>query len=651
MTGKVARPSWPVLGARLSPIRAAALAAALCCGVVTAQPASPGAATKPGVAKGAVGGPATLANSSLDTLLFYQVLIGELELNAGRAGNAFGVILDAARRNGDEALYQRAVEIALQARAGDQALEAARAWRNAKPGAVAPLRYQAQILVALNKPEEAAEPMAAWLAGVPLMEQPGLIAGLPRVLQGVADRQRALSIIEKLVLPYLDRPGTRTASRVTLGRSHLAAGNLPQALGLARAAQADDLAAPGPALLALEMLPATPAAETVVTDYLARPEAEPAVRMAYVRQLTQSQRYADAGRQLESLTTERPQIPEPWLMLGALRLELKQPRDAETALLKYVELASATTASAAPGGSPDTAAKPGAAGAGKAASKPVAPAADSSAADDDDDDEAPAGGSGAARDLTQAWLLLSQAAEQRGDVKAAEGWLAKVDNPQRALEVQTRRASLLARQGKIKEARALIQAVPERTGDNARAKLMAEAQMLRDVKRWREAAEVLGMASQRFPDDVDLIYEQAMVEEKLDRMVEMERLLRRVIALKPDHPHAHNALGYSLADRGVRLPEARSLIARALELSPGDPFITDSLGWVEFRLGNRDEALRLLRQAYSARPDTEIAAHLGEVLWAAGLQAEARTVWQDARGRDAANEVLRETLARLKVGL
>jgi Flp pilus assembly protein TadD len=193
--------------------------------------------------------------------------------------------------------------------------------------------------------------------------------------------------------------------------------------------------------------------------------------------------------------------------------------------------------------------------------------------------------------------------------------------------------------------------VPERTGDDARAKLMAEAQMLRDIKRWREAADVLAAASQRFADDTDLIYEQAMVEEKLDHMAEMERLLRRVIALKPDHPHAHNALGYSLADRGLRLPEARDLIAHALELSPGDPFITDSLGWVEFRLGHVDEALRLLRQAYAARPDTEIAAHLGEVLWAAGQQDEARKVWQDARGRDAANEVLRETLARLKVGL
>jgi tetratricopeptide (TPR) repeat protein len=267
---------------------------------------------------------------------------------------------------------------------------------------------------------------------------------------------------------------------------------------------------------------------------------------------------------------------------------------------------------------------------------------------DEDDDEPQAGGT---RDLTQAWLLLAQAAEQRGDLVAAETWLAKVENPQRLLEVQARRAGLMARQGKLKEARALIQAVPERTGDDARAKLVAEAQVLRDVKRWQDAATVLAAASQRFPDDTDLIYEQAMVEEKLDRLPEMERLLRRVIALKPDHPHAHNALGYSLADRGVRLPEARALIVRALELSPGDPFITDSLGWVEFRLGNQDEALRLLRQAYAARPDTEIAAHLGEVLWAMGQRDEARRIWQDARGRDASNEVLRETLARLKVGL
>jgi Flp pilus assembly protein TadD len=162
---------------------------------------------------------------------------------------------------------------------------------------------------------------------------------------------------------------------------------------------------------------------------------------------------------------------------------------------------------------------------------------------------------------------------------------------------------------------------------------------------------VLTAGNQRFVDDADMLYEQAMVEDKLDRHAEMERLLRRVIELKPDNAHAHNALGYSLADRSQRLAEARQLLKRALELAPSDPFIVDSMGWLEYRAGNRPEAVRLLRQAYAARPDTEIAAHLGEVLWASGQRDEARRVWQDARGRDAGNEVLRETLARLKVNL
>ena len=217
--------------------------------------------------------------------------------------------------------------------------------------------------------------------------------------------------------------------------------------------------------------------------------------------------------------------------------------------------------------------------------------------------------------------------------------------------MQARRASILAHQGKISEARDLIRKVPERNADDARAKLVAEAGLLRDAKRWKDAFEVLGTAVQRQPDDTDLLYEQAMMAEKLDRLDDMERLLRRVIAIKPDHAQAHNALGYSLADRALRLGEARTLIQRALELQPGDPFITDSLGWVEYRMGNRDEALRLLRQAYHARPDPEIAAHLGEVLWAYGQRDEARRVWQEAKGRDAANDVLRETLARLKVTL
>ncbi len=265
-----------------------------------------------------------------------------------------------------------------------------------------------------------------------------------------------------------------------------------------------------------------------------------------------------------------------------------------------------------------------------------------------DDDAPPASKEDA---LTRGYLLLSQAADQQHDFKGAEAWLAKIDNPKRALEVQARRASLLAREGKVKEARELIRRVPEKTPDDARAKVLAEAQVLRDAKLWRDASDVLTQANKKFPDDVDLIYEQSMMAEKLNRLADMERLLRRVIELKPDHQHAYNALGYSLAERNLRLPEARTLIKKALELSPGEPSITDSLGWVEYRLGNRDEAVRLLREAYRGQPDAEIAAHLGEVLWVSGQTDEARKVWREGRQRDATNDVLRETLARLRVDL
>ena len=146
-----------------------------------------------------------------------------------------------------------------------------------------------------------------------------------------------------------------------------------------------------------------------------------------------------------------------------------------------------------------------------------------------------------------------------------------------------------------------------------------------------------------------LPFSQILAAERIERMDEMERLLRRVMTLQPDHGHAHNALGYSLADRNLRLEEARALIVRALELNPGDPFITDSLGWVEFRLGRLEEARRLLQQAWTSRPDAEIGAHLGEVLWVMGRRDDALGIWRLALDRDGSNKVLQQTLARLGV--
>ena len=326
--------------------------------------------------------------------------------------------------------------------------------------------------------------------------------------------------------------------------------------------------------------------------------------MAYARVLLGLQRYTDAARQLELATQEKPDLVEPWLVLATLQLQDNRLAAAEAALQRFMDLVSAA---------PDAELRQ--------------------------------------KGLTQAYLLHAQIAEKKQDFAAAEAWLARIDNAEEVFTAQTRRASLLARQGKVDQARALLRSLPGTTLDDKRTKLLAEVQLLREMRLYQDAYAIQGELVALAPDDTELVYDRAMLAEKAGQPDTMERLLREIIAKKPEHYHAYNALGYSLAERGQRLPEAKLLIQKALELSPGEPFITDSLGWVEYRMGNHEEALRLLRTAYQARPDPEIAAHLGEVLWVLGQRDEARRVLREARSRDGANDVLRETLARLQVDL
>ena len=202
---------------------------------------------------------------------------------------------------------------------------------------------------------------------------------------------------------------------------------------------------------------------------------------------------------------------------------------------------------------------------------------------------------------------------------------------------------------KLDDARKLLRGLPEKTPEDARQKVMAEVQLLRDNKQYKSAYELVAEKAKSSENDHELLYDQAMLAEKLGRLDEMERLLRAIIAAKPDYQHAYNALGYSLAERKLRLPEARALILKALELAPNDPFITDSLGWVEFQSGNLPEALRILQGAFDSKPDAEIAAHLGEVLWVSGKREQALLVWREGVALNAESETLVETLKRLRV--
>ena len=261
-------------------------------------------------------------------------------------------------------------------------------------------------------------------------------------------------------------------------------------------------------------------------------------------------------------------------------------------------------------------------------------------------------------ELPEAWLVLGSMQFERGQAAQAEEALNRYvtlaqrhpnANTARGLaQAQSRRAELLARQGRLDEGRQLLSSLPSATQEQQRSRLLAEVQLLREHRQWQAAYDLLDQQNQ---GDPDLIYEQAMVAEKMERHDEMERLLRSVIAKVPDHHNAYNALGYSLADRNVRLQEAKQLITKALSLSPDDAFITDSLGWVEFRLGNLTAALMHLQKAFNNRPDAEIAAHLGEVLWRLKRPDEARRIWREGLQLAPHNDTLQQTLQRLQPGL
>jgi tetratricopeptide (TPR) repeat protein len=211
-----------------------------------------------------------------------------------------------------------------------------------------------------------------------------------------------------------------------------------------------------------------------------------------------------------------------------------------------------------------------------------------------------------------------------------------------------RTANAIAKQGKLDEARAFLRKVAaDHPGEQAQL-TVAEAQLLREAQRHQDAFQLLSEALQKDPEQPELLYDVALTAEKLERFDVLEANLRKLMQVRPDHAHAYNALGYSFAERNMRLQEARKLIERALEISPDDSFIIDSLGWVLYRQGDLEGAAEQLRRAYGGRPDAEIGAHLGEVLWMMGERAEAERVWQESLKASPENETLHKTIQRLK---
>ncbi|WP_313070940.1 tetratricopeptide repeat protein [Melaminivora sp.] len=585
-------------------LRALALACMLTVGAVPALLAQPAAPTEvlPAAPPEAedTDHPLEDQDTALTAELFYELLLSEMSTSGGDASTGYALMLDAARKSSDPRLYRRAAEMALQSRSAEAALLAIRSWNAAFPQSREANRYLLYILVTLNRTNESAEPLQRELAMASGRSKLASVRALPQLYARVSNKATAARIVEQALAGELRHPAIGPAAWATIGRMRLAAQDKAGALEAASQSLALDHTDDGAAMLALQLLDEGVAeAEVLLPPYFADTPM-PEVRMAYARLLLESQRLADAQAQVDAVTRERPDAAEAWLLQASLKLQSGQLDAAEQALAQFTRQL----------------------------------------------DSAPPGEM-RSRAFTQAWLMHAQIAEKRGDYAGAETWLARIDNAPELLAAQSRRASLLARQGKLSQARAVIRATPARQPEDERLKLQAEAQLLREAGEYREAYEIQGRAAALAPEDDDLIYDQAMLAEKAGQPREAERLLRSIVERKPDHRHALNALGYMLADRGEKLAEARSLIARALEQAPGDPFITDSLGWVEFRLGNHARAEELLQSAFDTQPDAEIAAHLGEVLWMRGQRERALQVWREGLRINKNHDTLQETIKRL----
>jgi tetratricopeptide (TPR) repeat protein len=547
--------------------------------------------------------------------LLFQIMAAEIALQRGAAGDAYSAFMAAAAGTHDPRLARRALDVALAGGAPREALESARAWHDFAPHDPDAARGYASLLVA-NGHFDAARPLLQdqlAAAAQPL----DYLEGLAHVVQRTPDALRAQALLGEVAAPLLAAPASAPAAHLVLARSALAATRNESAVQHARAAlqaRPDDEAvllaampllaqaqaaipqAPPAAGSARGEAPASEALAAYERHLEAHPQAA-AVRLAYARQLVSEGRLEPARVQFERLEKEAPEQIDALFALGVLALDAEQYEQADAYLQRYLAAA---------------ARDPG-------------------------------------RDLSLVFLNLGRAAEGQRRYAQALEWLQRVTPGEQADAAHEQQAFVLGRLGRVEEGLALLRALPQASNEQRVRAVLDQGQLLRDARRLADSYEVLRAALASMPEDPGLLYETAMSAERLDHLDVMERHLRHLLRLRPDFAHAYNALGYSLADRNIRLPEALDLIGRAMALAPGDGFIVDSLGWVQFRMGDLVAARETLTRAFRIKADPDVAAHLGEVLWASGEQQAARSLLLEARRRDGDSDTLRETMQRLKI--
>ena len=542
------------------------------------------------------------AKSQLDAELFYELLLGEMYAYRGEATTSVELLLDAARRSGDEKVYQRAAQIALLSRSAQKAGMVAQAWKGAHPNSRQASRYMLQVLLSTNHGEETGELLKQEIAHANPDDKLELIRAIPSIYRRVTDRAAATAIVRSALTPELENPATGPDAWAAIGAMELAADKKPEALTAARKALSLNPNNKAAAKLATDLATAgVPGAESLVTSYLQQSNNADA-HLAYARSLMNTDRLTEAQAQLNQATQINPDSADAWILKAALEAQLKQYAEADVSLLKLDTLI----------------------------------------------DKFPS--AVLQREVRiQSLMLREQMAEAQKKWPEADQWANEIAKAGNVPLSTLRKASVRMQQGQYDEATALLEQLPEGNPGEVRTKLSAQVQLQKTAKNYTKALELQSKLVSLLPNDPDALYEQAMLAERIDDMPQAETLLRKLIAQSPDYHHAYNALGYSLADRGLKLDEAKTLVEKALSLAPGDPFITDSLGWVEYKLGHLEKAAALLEQAYTQQPDAEIAAHLAEVWWKQGKTKSAEDLLRVALKDSPNNTVVLKTFKLLGI--
>jgi tetratricopeptide (TPR) repeat protein len=455
------------------------------------------------------------------------------------------------------------------------------------------------LLLITNQTEDAKKILAKRLANSTAANLGSVIAQTQRHLARIPDRARAASLLKELLEPYRNS----VEAQLAIAKSALDAGKASDAMKESRDVVSKNPQSELAVLSLIQLREDKNEALKVLADFLQKNPKSRDIRLTYARLLLELGKVAEAKKEFKTLLQQVPQEQTSLYAMGLLAAQSGEFTEAENYLAAYIKTLN--------------------------------------------------GNRDPERDSSQALMVLAQIAEDKNDLPTAVKWLEQVDSSAQNnfLTAVIKRALIKAKAGQLAEARQLLAQTSTENDEDKIKLLIGEAQLLRDTGKLNESLQFIEEALQRFTDNTDLLYEYAMVAEKNSQLDLMEQSLRKIITLTPNSPHPYNALGYMLADRNVRLKEAHELISKAVALAPDDAYILDSMGWVEFRMGQLDKAEEILRRAYGIKPDSEIAAHLGEVLWTKGRNDEAKKLWRAAASKDPKNETLKKTLQRLRIKL